>query len=113
MSAFDDAVGDMTTDLLTEAGSSCVYIRGNTSTTITLRRSEQPSFSIESTDGSLTEVRPVDFIGLTSALPYAEPLRGDRIKCGSEVFELSVIGDGKVFRQLSPQMTRLFAKRVK
>ena len=112
MSDFDDAIGDMTTDMLVEAGVSCVYIRGNVTTTITLRKSRQQSMFMDAGNGQQIEVRPVDFIGLTSAVPYAIPLRGDRIKCGSLSYEVQPSVSEKVFRMISPQMMRIHTKQV-
>lgn len=113
MSDFEDAIGDMTTDLLTEAGVSCVYHRGTTSTTMTLRKSVQPPFQVEGSNGAIVEVRPVDFIALSSALPYVVPEIGDRISTGGQVFELFAEAGSKCWRQISAQMTRLHTKRVK
>lgn len=112
MSDFDDAVGDMTTDLLAEAGASMKYLRGNASATVTLRKSVQPVYQIDSGNGSLIEVRPVDFIGLTSALPYDPPARGDRLIVGGETFEVQPTVSETVFRRLSSQMTRIHAKQI-
>ena len=60
MSDFDDAITDMTGDLLAVAGSSFLYIRGNVTATVTLQKSVQQPFQIDSGNGSLIEVRPVD-----------------------------------------------------
>jgi len=113
MSDFDDAIGEMTIDFLVEAGTSCVYRRGNTTATITLRKSQQPSYQIDSGNGSLIEVTPVDFVGLTTALPYDPPERGDRITIGSTAFEVQPTTSEKVFRRISQQMTRIHTKQVK
>ena len=113
MSDFDDAIGDMTSDLLTEAGTSCVYLRGTTSTTVTFRKTSGQPYPVDAGNGIIIEVRPVDFIGKTSALPYSQPLQGDRIICGGLKFELHPTTDDKVFRQISPQMTRIHTKQVK
>ncbi len=112
MSDFDDAIGEMTEDLLAEAGGSFVYIRGNQSTTITLRKSAQPVYQVDSGNGSVIEVRPVDFIGKTSSLPYAIPLRGDRITGGGKTFEVQPTVSEKCFFQKSDQMTRIHTKQV-
>jgi hypothetical protein len=112
MSGFDDAIGDMTIDLLTEAGGSFVYHRGTTSTTITLRKSTLKPMQMENGEGVIIEVRPVDFIALTTSLPYAVPEPGDRISGGGEVFELQPTVGQKVWRQISPQMTRLHTSKV-
>jgi hypothetical protein len=112
MSDFDDAIGDMTQDLLTEAGGSFVYHRGTTSTTITLRKSTLQPVQMENGEGVIIEVRPVDFIGLTTAMPYTVPLAGDRITGGGEKFELQPTTGQKVFRKISPQMIRLHTNKI-
>lgn len=112
MSDFDDAIGDMTQDLLTEAGGSFVYHRDQTSTTITLRKSTLRPVQMENGEGVIVEVRPVDFIALTSALPYAVPLAGDQITGGGKRYELQPTTGQKVFRQISPQMTRLHTNEI-
>lgn len=113
MSDFDDEIGDMTTDLLTEAGSPCVYIRGTETTTMTLRKSTLQSIFMDAGEGVQVEVRPVDFIGLTTALPYSLPKQGDRIKCGGQAYEVNPTVSEKVFRQISPQMIRIHTIQVK
>ncbi len=112
MSDFDDAIGTMTTDLLTEAGLSVTYVRGNVSSTITLRKSVQPVSVIDTGNGHYLEVRPVDFIGLTTALPYDPPERGDKLIVGGETFEVQPTTSEKVFRRISQQMTRIHTKQV-
>lgn len=112
MSDFDDAIGDMVEDLLTEAGGSFLYLRGTTTTTITLRKSVLPSMFLEPEPGLQIEVRPVDFIGLTTALPYDPPERGDRIIGGGVTFEVMPTTSEKVFRKISEQMTRIHTKQV-
>lgn len=113
MSDFEDAIGDMATDFLVEAGSSFVYRRGSTTSTITLRKAQQPSYQIDSGNGSLVEVTPVDFIGLTLSLPFDPPERGDRISAGGMIYEVQPTISEKVFRRISPQMTRIHTKQVK
>lgn len=105
-------IADMTSDLLTEAGESFVYLRGTTTTTITLRKSVLPSMFLEPEPGIQIEVRPVDFIGLTTALPYDPPERGDRIIGGGLTFEVMPTTSEKVFRRISQQMTRIHTKQV-
>lgn len=112
MSDFDDAIGDMVEDLLTEAGSSFLYLRGTTTTTVTLRKSVLPSMFLEPEPGMQIEVRPVDFVGLTTALPYDPPERGDRIIGGGMTFEVMPTTSEKVFRRISQQMTRIHTKQV-
>lgn len=112
MSDFDDAIGDMTAELLLEAGKSFVYRRGSVSTTITLRMSVQKPIAIETGSGNIVEVRPVDFIGLTSTFPYSPPEPGDVIVDGDTLYELSPQVSEKVWRAVSPQMMRVHTKRV-
>jgi hypothetical protein len=112
VSDFDDAIGGMTDDLLTEAGESCIYIRGTESTTITLRRSPGRSQYIDNGNGGVIEIRPTDWIARTSALPYAIPQAGDIITVAGKRYELQPFGGEKVFRVTSPQMTRLHSKQV-
>jgi len=109
---FDDAIGDMTIELLAEAGGSFVYIRGITSTTVTLRKSVQQSVILEPEPGMQIEVKPVDFIILTTALPYDPPERGDRIVGDGMTFEVMPTVSEKVFRRISQQMTRIHTKQV-
>ena len=113
MSDFDDAIGDMTIDLLAEAGGSFVYLRGNSATTITLRKSTLVPEVIEGGNGTLIEVRSVDFIGLTTAFPYDPPERGDVIVGGGIRFEVQPPATSeKVFRRISPRMTRVHTKQI-
>ena len=112
MSDFDDAIGTMTTDLLTEAGGSFVYIRGRTSTTITLDKRTLPSMIIEPEPGMQIEITPVDFKALTIALPYDPPERGDKITGGGMTFEVMPTVSEKVYRRISQQMTRIHTKQV-
>ena len=109
---FDNAIGDMVDDLLTEGGETWVYCRGNVTATLTARRSIQRPLLIDSGTGSIVEVRPVDFILLTTALPYAVPERGDLIKGDGKTYELQPTVGEKVWRQISPQMTRLHTKQI-
>ena len=113
MTDFSDAVIDMTGDLLAAAGESCVYIRGTTSTTITLRKSQQQTTIVETDNGQVTEVAPVDFIGLTTAFPYDTPLRGDLIVVGGRRYEVQPAVGEKVFRRISEQMTRVHTKQIR
>jgi hypothetical protein len=113
MSDFDDAIGEMVEDMLTEAGGSFLYCRGNVTTTMTLRKSEQVPFFLDADNGATIEVRPVDFIALTTALPYATPEKGDIISGGGKRYEVQPTASEKVFRQVSPQMTRIHTKQVK
>lgn len=110
--SIDDDVSEALDTLLDEWGSSGLYIRGSTTTTVTVRRSVGQSQSVE-VNGTLVEYIPVDFILKTSVLPYSEPRRGDRIKYGSEVYEVSTPGGEKVFRQITSTMTRIHTQQVK
>jgi hypothetical protein len=112
MSDFDDAIGDMVEDLLAEAGESYIYLRGAASTTITLRKSQQRGMMLEAASGMLTEVRPTDFIGLTSDFPYDPPERGDRIVGGGKTYEVQPGIGEKVFRRISEKMTRVHTKQT-
>ena len=110
---WDSDIADATIDLLTEAGGSFVYVRGNQATTITLRKSVQQPELIDNGQGVITEVRPVDFIGLTTALPYDPPERGDRIKGGGMTFEVQQpTSSEKVFRRITQTVTRIHTKQI-
>ena len=116
MPDFDDAVGDLVTDLHSEAGRTVTYRRGGASLgTLTMSRHRQQSQYVDNGQGGIIEVTPVDFIGKTSALEALSafpPLKGDLIVVGSETFEvLPTVGE-KVFRRISDQMTRIHTKRV-
>ena len=112
MTDFDDAIGDMTQDLLTEAGTSCVYNQDTTSTAITMRKSTLQPMLVDNGDGVIVEMRPVDFICLSSAFPHDQPLRGDSITIGAETFEVQASNGEKCWRQISPQMLRIHTKQV-
>lgn len=113
MSALDDAVGEMTDDLLAEAGRTVSYLRsGVAAGTPTLSRHQQPSQYLDNGNGGIIEVTPVDFIGVTSTLPFDPPLKGDQIVDGGLTYELLPTIGEKVFRRISPQMTRLHTKQV-
>ena len=116
MSDFDDAIGDMVDDLLTEAGSSWTYRdapgTGSADATVTARKSVLPPFSFEGGPGHIVEVRPIDFIMKTSALPFGEPVRGQRLLSATETYEVWSLNGEKCFRQISPQMTRIHTKRI-
>jgi hypothetical protein len=112
MSDFDDAIGDAIADLLAEAGTACVYIRGSSTASVTLRKSTLQPVIVDNGAGHLSEVQPVDFIGRTSQLPFDPPISGDRIKIGDESFEVNPLISEKCFRRISPQMTRIHCKRV-
>jgi hypothetical protein len=109
---FESAVSDLTSSLLAFAGESCVYIRGSVSTTVTLRRSTLPPQYMDTGVGQISEVRPVDFIGLASAFPYAIPLAGDRITCDGKRFEVTPTTGEKCFRQITPTMMRIHTKQI-
>ena len=111
MSDFDDAIGDMTEDLLTEAGGSFVYRRGSVSTTITLNMQKQPSELIE-VGGIQIQIHPIDFKGLTSSLPYDPPMKGDIITGGGKRYEVQPTTSEVVHRRISPKMTRIHAKQI-
>ena len=106
MSDFDDAIADMTADLLSEAGAEFSYVRGTTTTTVTMRKSHQPSYLVD-IEGMQSEVTPTDFIGLTANLPYSPPRKGDKIIDGDTVYLVQPTTSEKTFRVISPQMTRI------
>jgi len=111
MSDFDNAIGEMTEDLLTEAGGSFVYRRGSVSTTITLNMQKQPSEIVE-VGGIQIQIHPVDFKGLTTSLPYDPPRKGDLIIGGGKKYEVHPTTSELVFRRISPKMTRIHAKLI-
>lgn len=112
MSGFESAVTSMTETLLAFAGESCVYLRGSSSATLTARRSTLPSQYLDSGNGSIVEVRAVDFIALASAIPFAVPLPGDRITCAGKRFEVAATTGEKCFRQITPTMIRIHTKEI-
>jgi hypothetical protein len=112
MSDFDDAIGDMTSDLLAEAGGQFVYFRGTDKTTVTMRKSVLAPMIIDAGTGTLVEVRPVDFILLTADLPYGDPQAGDQIRSGLLTWEVLPTLSEKVFRRISDQMTRIHTKQI-
>lgn len=109
MSDLDDSVSDMMQELLDSDGSSCTYRRGSTSTTITLRRSVMQSFW-QTMNGVDIEIRPVDFLALTTALPYDPPQRGDVIVCDGSTYEVLPTVSEQVYRRISPLVTRIHTK---
>lgn len=109
---FEDAVTQATESLLAFAGESCTYLRGASSAVVTLRRSSLAPQYMDTGVGQVVEVRPVDFIGLTSSLPYAIPQAGDRIVCGGNRYEVTPTTGDKVYRQITPTMTRIHTKQV-
>ena len=112
MSDFDDAIGDMTDDLLAEAGGTFVYHRGGVSTSITMRLSKPPAYAVDNGNGQIVEVQPVDFIAKTISLPYLIPLRGDKITGGGVTYEVQPPqGSDKVYFRKSPEMTRIHTKQ--
>lgn len=113
MSALDDAIGEMVDDLLDEAGRTVTYLRDGVSAgSVTMSRQQQPGQWIDAGNGGLVEVVPVDWVAKTADLPFDPPQRGDRLIDGDEAFEVSPTTGEKVFRRLSPQMTRLHTKQV-
>lgn len=99
-------------ELLRLAGSECVYIRGNATTSITMRRSQLPPLVVDN-DGQLIELRVIDFIARTADMPYSEPLAGDRIKFSDgTMYEVNRLGSDKCFRITSSSMIRIHTKLV-
>lgn len=108
----DDGITRMMSLLTQFSGTEAVYIRGNATTTVTLRKCVQPAIQLDTGTGHIIEVSPVDFLGSTSTLPYAEPVKGDRIKVGSETFEVDPVVGNTVYRRVSPALTRIHTKKV-
>ena len=112
MSDFDDAIGDMVTDLLAEAGESVTYFRGTESHAITARRATGRAQFVDMGNGQIMEIRPVDWILLQADMPYPLPQSGDIILASGKRYELQPFAGEKVFRQTSPQMIRLHTKQI-
>ena len=115
MSDFDDAIGEMVDDLHDEAGASFNFRDTGSPgavTAVTARMSTLPSYQVDNGNGSLIEVRPVDFIVKTSDLPFGNPVKGQRIETGTTIYEIWSVNNEKCFRQISPQMTRIHTKRI-
>lgn len=109
----DDAIGEMVDDLLDEAGRTVTYLRDGVSAgSVTMSRQQQVSQWVDTGNGGLVEVVPVDWVAKTADLPFDPPIRGDRIVDGDEAFEVLPTTSEKVFRRISPQMTRLHTKQV-
>ena len=109
---FDADISDAVDDLLTEAGESATYVRGAETTTMTLRKSTLIPQIMDTGNGSVIEVRPVDFIGKTIAFPYAQPLSGARIIYGGEAFEVVSPVSEKAYRIISGPMIRIHTQKV-
>ena len=114
MSGMDNDIGDMATDLLTAAGDAYTYRigAGGATATVTAVKSSPPSFQIDNGNGLLIEVRPVEFKMLTSALPYGNPVKGQRLERGGSVWEIQPTTGEKCFYRQSPQMTRIHSKLI-
>jgi len=114
MSSMENDIGDMVTDLLTAAGDAYNYRNGagGATATVTAVKSSPPSFQIDNGNGLLIEVRPVEFKMLTSALPYGNPVKGQRLERGGSVWEIQPTTGEKCFYQQSPQMTRIHSKLI-
>lgn len=113
MSALEDAVGEMADDLLDEAGRSMTYFRDRVSAgTVTMSKHQQQSQYIDNGQGGVIEITPVDFLAKTSTLPFDPPLKGDKIVDGTATYEVLPTVSEKVFRRISPQMTRIHTKQV-
>ena len=114
MSDFDDAIGDMTDDLLDEAGDEYTYRNGlgGEAETVTAVKSSPPPFQIDNGQGLLIEVRPVEFKMKTADLPFGNPVKGQRFERLGNVWEVQPTTSDKVFYQQSPQMTRIHTKLI-
>jgi hypothetical protein len=112
MTDLSDAVEDMVGDLLEINGANFSYIRNGVTTTVSLSMQRQPSFQVPNGIGGYIEVTPIDFVGLTSSLPYDPPLSGDRLVASGQTYEICPTVSEKVYRRLSSGMTRLHTKQV-
>jgi hypothetical protein len=113
MPDFEDAIGDMVTDLHAEAGRTVTYRReGRVLGTLTMSRHRQVSQVVDNGQGGFVEITPIDFVGKTSELLVDPPLRGDQIVVGSEVYDVRPTTSEKVFRRIGDQMTRIHTKQV-
>lgn len=111
--SLDSDVTDMVDDLLDEHGVSCVYSRGASSSTVDLclLRSQVPTL-IEVGEGMVTEILRFDILMRTSSLPFGNPVADDTITIDSVTYLVKQIGGEKVFRQMSPQLTRIHTVQV-
>lgn len=112
MSLMDDDVAEGLEDVLSEIGTACVYIRAAATSSITLSKRLQPTQQVQTTTGHIVEITPVDFVGLTNDFPYDPPLKGDRIKIGSEIYEVQPTLSNAVYQRLTPKVTRVHTKRI-
>lgn len=110
----EDAIGDAMEDLLPTLGAEFTYRNGanGATTPVDAIKRDQPSFQVDSGNGLLIEVRPTDFLMLTSDLPYGDPVRGQRLESGSSIWEVQPTVSEKVFRRVSSQMTRIHTKLI-
>ena len=105
-------LADSFLDVLAVAGASSTYRRGTTSTTMTMVCRYQPSRWSE-LNGVWTEIRPVDFLVLSSAFPHDEPKAGDQIVYGGETFTVLPTTSEKVYRKVTPSILRIHTKQTR
>lgn len=110
--ALDDDVADMAEDLVAEHGRDLVYSRGDKSHQFRGYVSRQAPITIESESGHYIEVISVDILTLTASLLMGEPLKGDRIQFGDDIYEVQPTTNLKTFRVISPEMTRIHTKKI-
>lgn len=110
----EDQIADDFTDLLAERGQAFLYCRGCSETSVDMVKQEQRPEQVVAGDGSMIEVRIVDFKALTDDLPYAEPQAGDKLKSGSLTWEVRPQpGGNKVFQTITGTVTRIHTVQVK
>lgn len=107
-----DDVGDAITDIVAEHGTDCVYSRGEESIALRCYISRQLPVVIETEPGEYIEVMGVDIVAPTASLLMGEPLHGDRISHGSDIYEVQPTTNQKTFRVISSEMTRVHTKKV-
>jgi hypothetical protein len=113
MSDFDDAIGGMMADLLSEAGVEVTYVRqlDRSRTLIQMVKSSPPAEFVTADEQTRNNVQIVDWKCLTSALP-ATPQKGDKIQYNGKTYEVLPTELEPVARVTSDQMTRVHTKLV-
>jgi hypothetical protein len=105
-------IGDMAEDLVAEHGTDLIYARGNKSHQLRGYVSRQMPVTLETEPGHYIEVVGVDILTPTASLLMGDPLQGDRIEGGDDVYEVQPTTNQKTSRILSPLMTRVHTKRI-
>lgn len=111
--SLDADVTAMIADVLDEHGVPCVYARASSSIAVNLclLRPQGPVL-FEAGNGMVVEIERVDIIFRTSDLPYGDPIADDHITIDSVKYLAKQISGEKVFRRLSPQLTRIHTVQV-